>query len=884
MDMASKLCTLAALMAYARAEGGYNMIDALPACMEGDVCPYASPGGYDAIHPNAEERVVYTLRNIARLYPEEFRTTKWGLKTGGGSWTYKRTSDSSNCGTQADDPSYWHTGANQVTRFHVWSSSICPSGGPGHFTCPEWCYLFVNKGFEESSACGMKARNVEMVTNLQYDCNWWEGNCDAANPGNEGLWWYGAYYSSEAHCGLIFNPEYTFHGFGFWPGWNSVTNIGVKLGPYMTYPLVTGMHMDTRGRMYNPDPVNYVSFMVLFSGDRIGNDKVSKAYLLYQTSAYPMSLEIGTTQKGFWVVDVAPKAACAPYAFVVVTTSGDTYRLPQDENYFFGTAWTPGVDQLECFENHYHKLDSAISTWRPNEADNISGNDIVDCIGCDDCTDLAFIYSNDAMQYYAFEPPVSAELTGNNDNVNYVSECGTTGCFLDFADCVSIGGGKVDIRISGDYYRDPELYFNKQPVYRNDNDIDDDDDDLYLFYSFESDFFGTSGTYKWVVDNDLGGSGSGFRQSDDECSSEDVTQCSWGTECTLPPAECGDYQCLEISGGDSTINGVWQVTYPECINDRSVYTREGAADGPYLCHNEQWNSWIVSNDVCQNDDDSIVAQCARRRHDPFFCTGDAWGTSGSVSMSDCGGGLAYEFEEALGMYAEAVLLSKGEHNTRLWSEDAETDAVVRFEYYDEVEWSHNAPVYRFADTEDVFYLHFYDNGTAGTGRWMVSRNGYLYDESMDFAVAWCLSDTLGECVAGAWTAVNESEQIVSVEWGNDTREIATSVRDVYVDNEMAVVLEESESGNGADEEDDGSDIEVIAAVVLVLAAVVCCFVVGRRLMRQKAGPKGVQSFEAHSPSYHEQEVEVEAEQVQTEEMVQFEAVRPDAETTCAVST
>jgi len=857
----------------------YNMIDALPACMEGNVCPYASPGGYDAIHPNAEERVVYTLRNVARLYPDEFRTSKWGSRQGGGvypdkgtpamqSKVYKRPSD--NCGYQADNPTYWHTGANQVTRFHTWSSSVCPSGGPGHWTCPEWCYVFVAKGFEEANACGMKTRNVEMVTNLQYDCDWWEDGCDGANPGNEGLWWTGAYWSSEAHCGLVFNPDYTYHGFGFWPGQNSVTNIGVKFGPYMTHPLVTGMHMDRRDRLYrgnDDDPDLYVSFMVLFVGDRIGNDKVKKAYLLYETAAYPMALEVGTTQKGFYVVDVAPKAACAPYAFVVETTSGVTYRLPEDENYYFGTAWTPGVDQLECYENHYHKGALSTSVWRPNEADDITGNDDVDCVGCADCIDLNYI-ENAGPRYYGFPPQVQTELTGTNQYTNYQGECGSEGCWLDYADCVEIGG-RVSSKISssnGGFYRDAEQYYNKQPVYVNEAGY-------FLFFSYQQDAFG-AGSYSWVASATVGGSPGSISPQPSDCSSEDVTSCSWGTECVLPAADCGDYTCLAISGGDSTINGNWMVSWPECSNSRSVYTRDGSGNGPYLCHNEAWNAWIVSNDVCVNSASSLVAQCNKKRHDPFMCTGDAWG-SGSVSMSDCGNG-AYEVEEALGEFAESVNFAKGDHNTRLWTEDAETDSVVTFDYYSEVGWSHDAPVYRFADnvTDAAYYLHFYDNGTAGTGRWMVSRNGYLYDESLDFAVAWCQSETLSECVAGEWTAVNESEAIVDVEWGNTTREIATSTRDVYIDTEMAVVIDESASNGDAG---DADDIAVIVAVVLVLVAVVVCFVVGRKWMQRRAGPKGAVTFD------DEQEIEVEAEQAQTEEMVQFEAVSPDETTTCQVN-
>jgi len=67
-------------------------------------------------------------------------------------------------------------------------------------------------------------------------------------------------------------------------------------------------------------------------------------------------------------------------------------------------------------------------------------------------------------------------------------------------------------------------------------------------------------------------------------------------------------------------------------------------------------------------------------------------------------------------------------------------------------------------------------------------------------------------------------------------------------------------------------------VVLVLVAVVVCFVVGRKWWQRRAGPKGAVTFDEN-----EQEIEVEAGQVQTEEMVQFETVSPDETTTCQVN-
>lgn len=185
-------------------------------------------------------------------------------------------------------------------------------------------------------------------------------------------------------------------------------------------------------------------------------------------------------------------------------------------SYFFGTAWTPGVDQLECFEAHYHKGDNSRAVWRLNEADGQTGND---------CSDLSFI-ANASIEYYAQPPPDAAELTGDK-YVNLPYASGTY--FLDWTECVSISG-RNDYRVTGDWIRDPEQYFNKRPVYRN-------DEGYFLVYSYTEDFFG-AGSYKWVVDKDsVYGTGSGLQQPD-ECSSEDVAQCSWGTECTLPPAEC----------------------------------------------------------------------------------------------------------------------------------------------------------------------------------------------------------------------------------------------------------------------------------------------------------------------------------------------------------
>lgn len=92
------------------------------------------------------------------------------------------------------------------------------------------------------------------------------------------------------------------------------------------------------------------------------------------------------------------------------------------------------------------------------------------------------------------------------------------------------------------------------------------------------------------------------------------------------------------------------MTWPDCVNDRSVYTREGAEDVPYLC---------------QNNDDSMLARCQRTRHDVLnYCTGNAWTTGGSVSISDCSGSAAFEVEQALEGHAEEVLVRKGVEDLR----------------------------------------------------------------------------------------------------------------------------------------------------------------------------------------------------------------------------
>eukprot|EP01084_Bolivina_argentea_P019034 35425_1 len=131
MMMALALLLLIAYITPSLSE--YNLIDPEPSCVKTGLCSlYASHGSFEAIHPNAEERVWYLQRNMARLYPDDFLKHRMGTRQYGnrGPPTYYMKWDNIGCFTKMKSQmnKFIGTGYN-LYRCHA----ACESQGYGYW-------------------------------------------------------------------------------------------------------------------------------------------------------------------------------------------------------------------------------------------------------------------------------------------------------------------------------------------------------------------------------------------------------------------------------------------------------------------------------------------------------------------------------------------------------------------------------------------------------------------------------------------------------------------------------------------------------------------------------------------------------------------------------
>ena len=133
----------------------YNLIDVTPNCYTMDLCNEYGKWGdsIDSVHPSQEERTLHLLRNIARLFPTDYKTSKYGKYQ----WGYKGSTDwewSSKgfCNKATSYPTYWYSMGNQASRFHQWDKFTCDDS-IGHETCsnPDRCDRFSSCEFGDRS-------------------------------------------------------------------------------------------------------------------------------------------------------------------------------------------------------------------------------------------------------------------------------------------------------------------------------------------------------------------------------------------------------------------------------------------------------------------------------------------------------------------------------------------------------------------------------------------------------------------------------------------------------------------------------------------------------------------------------------------------------------
>ena len=133
----------------------YNIIDVTPKCYTMGLCTEYGAWGKSiySVHPSSEERTLHLLRNMVRLFPTQYRNSKYGVREwgykGSDSWTYDTEGY---CNQAAEYPTYWYSMGTQAARFHQWDKFTCDTF-IGHESCsnPDRCTRFGSCSFSDRS-------------------------------------------------------------------------------------------------------------------------------------------------------------------------------------------------------------------------------------------------------------------------------------------------------------------------------------------------------------------------------------------------------------------------------------------------------------------------------------------------------------------------------------------------------------------------------------------------------------------------------------------------------------------------------------------------------------------------------------------------------------
>merc|ERR1719506_3602629 len=94
-----------------------------------------------------------------------------------------------------------------------------------------------------------------------------------------------------------------------------------------------------------------------------------------------MKLTMGSKDNGVFELSMAVPNSCQPYYFIFETSRGERFRLPEDPQYMFGTAWDPWdwwSPPSPCTENHYY---NGGREWIQNGGPSVPRNSST-CQGC----------------------------------------------------------------------------------------------------------------------------------------------------------------------------------------------------------------------------------------------------------------------------------------------------------------------------------------------------------------------------------------------------------------------------------------------------------------------------------------------------------------------
>ena len=152
---------------------------------------------------------------------------------------------------------------------------------------------------------------------------------------------------------------------------------------------------------HDPDGKYFVLMLEYF--DKFKTETPTDCYALYNGNYHSMDILVTQSDYGgdifeqpeysmMFRLNFNPPSSCQPYAFICKTSNDNYYRLPEDENYYFGTEWLDNSWVDSCKENHYYfHYDDANLTkngWIANGGPTLFTDDIWyyhqgnECIGC----------------------------------------------------------------------------------------------------------------------------------------------------------------------------------------------------------------------------------------------------------------------------------------------------------------------------------------------------------------------------------------------------------------------------------------------------------------------------------------------------------------------
>eukprot|EP01084_Bolivina_argentea_P056007 102561_1 len=192
----------------------YNIIDPTPNCYPMGLCiEYGEWGkSINSIHPSSEERTIHLILNMARLFPTEYKSSKYGIRqfgyTGSDQWEWNTNNF---CAIKTSYPTYWYSMGTQASRFHQYDKLTC-THSIGHDTCtdPDRCTRFGGCLFSSRARSFIPIGGIWAKTEAVWDYN-------------------NGYVDSD--CSAVFDPDYKYFGIGYFPNMTSSTILFIKNGP-----------------------------------------------------------------------------------------------------------------------------------------------------------------------------------------------------------------------------------------------------------------------------------------------------------------------------------------------------------------------------------------------------------------------------------------------------------------------------------------------------------------------------------------------------------------------------------------------------------------------------------------------------------------------------